>query len=135
LKKSATYVDIIATIGWNTPTLAVEPSPTISVSKIGNIIFICLTMLDIELPVLFVRLLIIPIIITATAKNPTKPINSPVDFSLNLLLTPFNKFPITPIAIIIESNGKYFKTNSTKLEKMLAITFSYFKAFSPDIIE
>ena len=50
LKKSATYVEIIATIGLNTPTDAVAPNPVINVSKIGNKMFICLTIEFIESP-------------------------------------------------------------------------------------
>lgn len=120
LKKSATYVEIIATIGLKAPAEACAPSPTINVSKIGNNIFICDTILPIVVWVEFVILETMPIISVAIDKKHTKLIKLPVDLSLNLLLTPFNRLLTTPIAIIKDKIGIYFATNSIKLENILA---------------
>lgn len=120
LKKSATYVDIIATIGLKAPAEAWAPSPIISVSKIGNNVFICETILPIANCVDFVIFETIPIIKVATDKKHTKLIKFPVDLSLNLLFTPFNRLLTTPMAIIKDKIGIYFATNSIKLENKLA---------------
>ena len=63
-------------------------------------------MLEIDSPVDRLRLLIMLTIIITVVKKHTKWIKFPVDFSLNLLLMPFSKLLITPIATITDNIGK-----------------------------